>query len=96
MLERGVFLNDVFKALSDPTRRKILEMLKEEELTAGEIFEAFEMTNQAISQHLKVLREANLVTSFKHKQFVYYSLSTTMMEDVIAWFFSFRKKKGDK
>ncbi|MFE4121381.1 autorepressor SdpR family transcription factor [Priestia sp. YIM B13486] len=84
-------MNETFKALADPTRRKILELLKERDLTAGEIFEYFNMTKPSISNHLKILKQADLVQDEKRGQFVIYSLNTTVFQDLIGWFFSFQK-----
>jgi DNA-binding transcriptional ArsR family regulator len=84
-------LNETFKALADPTRRKILELLKERDLTAGEISECFNMTKPSISNHLKILKQADLVQDEKRGQFVIYSLNTTVFQDLIGWFFSFQK-----
>jgi DNA-binding transcriptional ArsR family regulator len=84
-------LNETFKALADPTRRKILELLKERDLTAGEISEYFNMTKPSISNHLKILKQADLVQDEKRGQFVIYSLNTTVFQDLIGWFFSFQK-----
>ncbi|MCM3792103.1 autorepressor SdpR family transcription factor [Priestia megaterium] len=84
-------MNETFKALADPTRRKILELLKERDLTAGEISEYFNMTKPSISNHLKILKQADLVQDEKRGQFVIYSLNTTVFQDLISWFFSFQK-----
>jgi DNA-binding transcriptional ArsR family regulator len=84
-------LNETFKALADPTRRKILELLKERDLSAGEISEYFNMTKPSISNHLKILKQADLVQDEKRGQFVIYSLNTTVFQDLIGWFFSFQK-----
>ncbi|MED4263396.1 autorepressor SdpR family transcription factor [Priestia megaterium] len=84
-------MNEMFKALADPTRRKILELLKERDLTAGEISEYFNMTKPSISNHLKILKQADLVQDEKRGQFVIYSLNTTVFQDLIGWFFSFQK-----
>ncbi|WP_394554553.1 transcriptional regulator [Priestia aryabhattai] len=84
-------MNETFKALADPTRRKILELLKERDLTAGEISEYFNMTKPSISNHLKILKQADLVQDEKRGQFVIYSLNTTVFQDLIGWFFSLQK-----
>lgn len=84
-------MNETFKALADPTRRKILELLKERDLTAGEISDYFNMTKPSISNHLKILKQADLVQDEKRGQFVIYSLNTTVFQDLIGWFFSFQK-----
>lgn len=78
-------MKKLFKALDDPTRRKILDMLKERDLTAGEIAEAFEMSKPSVSYHLDLLRQADLVVSTKKGQFIYYSLTTSVLEDIISW-----------
>lgn len=85
-------LNEVFKALSDPTRRKILDLLKEEDLTAGEISDHFNMSKPSISQHLKLLKNAGLVQDEKKGQYVFYSLNTTVFQDIINWAFNFYEK----
>ena len=82
-----------FKALDDPTRRKIIEMLRERDMTAGEIAEAFSISKPSISYHLDLLRQAELVTSIKKGQYVYYSLSTTVLDDIITWMLELKKPK---
>jgi DNA-binding transcriptional ArsR family regulator len=86
-------MNSVFKALNDPTRREILQMLQEKDLTAGEIAERFEISWPSISHHLDLLKQANLVSSVKNGQFVYYSLNTTVVDEIVKWFIQFRTKK---
>ncbi|AOT70509.1 autorepressor SdpR family transcription factor [Geosporobacter ferrireducens] len=88
-------MNDIFKALADPTRRKILSMLREKDLTAGEIADAFNISKPSISHHLSLLKQANLVQSEKQGQNINYSLNTTVFQDIIQWFFEFRER-GDK
>ena len=83
----------LFKALNDPTRREILELLKDKDLTAGEIADKFNISKPSISHHLDLLRQAKLVESVKEGQFIYYSLNTTVVDDVIKWFVKFRTKK---
>ncbi|RYM02151.1 ArsR family transcriptional regulator [Sporolactobacillus sp. THM7-7] len=85
--------NAVFKALSDPTRRKILDLLKERDLTAGNISSHFNMTRPSISQHLKILKHAELVHDMKKGQFVVYSLNTTVFQEFISWAMHFIGKK---
>ena len=84
-------MNQIFKALSDPTRRKILDLLHEKDLTAGEIAEQFNMTKPSISHHLSILKNADLIQDEKKGQFVSYSLHTTVFQDVIHWFFRFKE-----
>ncbi|WP_066498572.1 autorepressor SdpR family transcription factor [Abyssisolibacter fermentans] len=83
-------MNNSFKALSDPTRRKILEMLHDEDLTAGEIAEGFNMSKPSISHHLNILKNAELVLWEKKGQNIYYSLNTTAFQDIIKWFLDFK------
>jgi ArsR family transcriptional regulator, arsenate/arsenite/antimonite-responsive transcriptional repressor len=75
----------LFKALQDPTRRRILEMLKKRDLNAGEIAEAFRMTKPSISYHLDLLKQANLVSAQRDGQFIVYSLDTTVLDESIGW-----------
>lgn len=78
-------LQDTLKALSDPTRRKILELLKKGPLSAGEIGEHFEMTGASLSHHLSILKKAGLVDDSKKGTFVYYEINTSVMEDILTW-----------
>ncbi|WP_281229032.1 autorepressor SdpR family transcription factor [Flavobacterium aquiphilum] len=84
-------MNDVFKALNDATRREILELLKEKDLTAGEIADAFNISKPSISHHLDILKRADLITAEKSGQFIFYSINTTIMEDVLQWILTFKK-----
>lgn len=86
-------MNIVFKALNDSTRRKILELLQEKDLTAGEIAQQFKMSFPSISHHLDLLKQAKLVTSEKDGQYVYYSLNTTVVDEIMKWFIQFKSKK---
>lgn len=76
-------MGDVWKALADPTRRKILELLKNKSLNAGEITAEFNMTKPSISNHLSILKQADLVDSEKIGQNVIYSLKTSVLEDML-------------
>ena len=86
-------LNRIFKALNDSTRRDILEMLKQGDLTAGEIANAFSISKPSISHHLDLLKQSGLVESVKEGQFVKYSLNTTMVDEIVQWLIQFRQKK---
>ena len=86
-------MNHLFKALNDPTRRAILEMLKEGDLNAGEIADRFHMSKPSISHHLDLLKQAALVIAVKDGQFINYSLNTTMMDEVLKWVVQFTKIK---
>lgn len=76
---------ETFKALSDPVRRDMLELLKRESLSAGEIGSHFDMTGATISYHLSILKKAGLVTETKKKNFIYYELNTSVVEEVMLW-----------
>ncbi len=78
-------LNETFRALSDPTRRQILDLLRRGEMTAGALAERFDMTKPSMSHHFAVLKEADLVTSRRDGQQIWYALNTTVVEDVLAW-----------
>ena len=78
-------MDNLFKALNDPTRREILQLLKKKDLSAGEIADAFNISKPSISHHLEILRRADLVTSEKKGQFVMYSINTTMLDDIISF-----------
>jgi ArsR family transcriptional regulator len=84
-------MNDIFKALNDATRREILDLLKEKDLSAGEIADAFNISKPSISHHLDILKRADLITSEKNGQFIIYSINTTIMEDVLQWILTFKQ-----
>ena len=81
----AVPLNDVFKAIADPTRREILRLLRHEEMNAGEVAARFDMTKPTMSHHFSVLKAAGLITSRREGQTIWYALNTTVLEDVLAW-----------
>jgi ArsR family transcriptional regulator len=85
-------LNALFKALNDPTRREILELLKEKDLTAGEIADKFSISKPSISHHLDLLRQAGLVVSVKEGQYIYYSINITVMDEMLKWLMQFKTK----
>ncbi len=80
-----------FKALSDGTRRKILNLLKQGSLSAGEIGQHFEMTGATISHHLSILKDAGLVTDEKRGKYVYYELNLSVLEELINWLQDFKE-----
>ncbi|MCQ2491419.1 MAG: autorepressor SdpR family transcription factor [Lachnospiraceae bacterium] len=86
-------LNQTMKALSDPTRRAILNYLKEGTLSAGEIADKFDMTAATISHHLSILKKADLITEKREKNFKYYSLNASVLEEVFLWISAL---KGDE
>jgi ArsR family transcriptional regulator, arsenate/arsenite/antimonite-responsive transcriptional repressor len=77
--------NDAFRALADPTRREILALLRHGEITAGALAEKFDMTKPAMSHHFKVLKDADLITSRRDGQQIWYGLNTTVVQDLLAW-----------
>jgi len=87
-------LNMPFKALSDPSRRKIIQMLKGKDMTAGEIADNFQMSKPSISHHLSILKQADLVTDERRGQNIYYSLNTTVFQEVVNWFFNMTDRSG--
>ena len=87
-------MNIVFKALNDPTRREILELLQERDMTAGEIVEQFNISGPSISHHLDLLKQAKLVTAEKNGQFIYYTLNTTVVDEIMKWLLKFKSKKN--
>ena len=74
-----------FKALSHPVRREILNLLKTGRLSAGEIVSYFELTGATISHHLTILKAADLIREMKEKNFIYYELNTSVLEDMMVW-----------
>ena len=84
-------MNSVFKALNDPTRREILLLLRKRDMTAGVIADAFNITKPSISHHLDLLKQANLITADKHGQFIYYSLNTTVVDEIMNWLMKLKK-----
>lgn len=85
-------MNKLFKALNDPTRRAILEKLRQRDLTAGEIAGQFPVSKPTISHHLDLLKQANLILPEKNGQFIIYSLNTSVLEECLAWLLSITKK----
>ena len=89
-------LNQAFKAIADPTRREILHLLRKQEMTAGDIAGRFDMSKPTVSHHFSVLKEADLITSRREGQTIWYALNTTVLEDVLAWTVDMaRGAKGD-
>jgi len=80
---------ETFKALSDPVRRKILVMLKEGKMSAGEIAEQFDMTPATISYHLSQLKKAGLLFETKYKNYIYYEINVSVFEELMLWFTQF-------
>jgi DNA-binding transcriptional ArsR family regulator len=89
-------VNTVFKALNDTTRRSILEMLKEKDMTAGEIADQFDIYKPSISHHLDLLKQAGLVVAVKEGQYIFYSINTTVMDEMLKWAMQFSTKSKKK
>ncbi|WP_142384718.1 autorepressor SdpR family transcription factor [Bacillus sp. M6-12] len=86
-------MDSLFKALSDKNRRKILNLLKEKDLSAGEIAESFSISKPSLSHHLGILKEAELVLVERQGKQLIYSLNTTVFQEVISWFFNFKERE---
>ncbi len=78
-------LQNTLKALSDPIRREILEMLRSGRMSAGEIAEKFPVSGAAVSKHLSVLKESDLIRDAREGKFIYYELNTSVLEEVMLW-----------
>ena len=78
-------LQQTLKALADPTRREILNLLKKGKLSAGEISEHFNITNAAISRHLSVLKEADLIEDTREGKYIFYELNASVLEEIMLW-----------
>ena len=85
-------LQNTLRALADPIRRKILNLLKNGRLSAGEIVEQFDVTGASISRHLSVLKEADLIRDTREGKFIYYELNASVLEEVMLWLVAL---KGD-
>ena len=86
-------LHETLKALSDPIRREILNMLKDGRMAAGEIVEKFPVTGASISRHLSVLKEADLIRDTREGKFIYYDINTSVLEEIMLFISDL---KGDK
>jgi DNA-binding transcriptional ArsR family regulator len=86
-------INKTLKAVSDPVRREILNILKNERMAAGDIVNHFDISGAAISRHLSILKEADLIRDTRDGKYIYYELNTSVFEDVLTWISSL--KGGD-
>jgi DNA-binding transcriptional ArsR family regulator len=91
-------VNDAFRALADPTRREILRLLRQGEMTAGELAEHFDMAKPSVSHHFTILKQADLISARREGQLIYYSLNTTVAEDVLSalWDILARRRQQTK
>ncbi len=86
-------MNETLKAISDPIRRDILQMLKGGRKSAGEIAEKFDLTGATVSYHLSKLKSADLIAEQKYKNFIYYELNTSVFEEVLSWIYTLGGKQ---
>jgi DNA-binding transcriptional ArsR family regulator len=96
MLNEGginVSMQDTLQALADPTRREILNLLKQSRMSAGEISNHFSISGAAVSRHLSVLREADLIRDEREGKYIYYELNATVLEEILLWI---SELKGEK
>ena len=84
-------MSETLKAISDPVRRKIIEMLRKEKMTAGDIANKFNLTNSTVSYHLSYLKKADLIKEEKYKKYIYYKLNTSVFEEILVWIYKFGK-----
>lgn len=89
-------LSETLKALSDPQRREILTLLRQGRMSAGEIASHFHVTGAAISYHLNYLKKADLVYESRHKNFIYYTLNTSVLDGLLVWLHSFKEDHHDE
>ncbi len=86
---------NIFKVLADKQRRDILVMLKDGEMNAGEIAERLNISPAALSYHLKLLKQADLIIEYKNKNFIYYQINTTVFQELILWIEQFGGNRND-
>ena len=89
-------LQQTLKALSDPIRREILNMLKSGRLSAGEIVERFDVTGASISRHLSVLKEADLIRDSREGKYIYYELNASVLEEIMLWIHDLKGDASDE
>lgn len=88
-------IQKTIKALSDPVRRKILDMLKSGRMSAGEIAKKFPISGAAISKHLSVLKDADLLRDSRDGKYIFYELNTSVLEEVMLWITNLKGEKND-
>ena len=88
-------MSETLKAISDPVRRNILEMLKEEKKSAGELALEFHLTGATVSYHLTQLKKAGLILETRHKNFIYYELNASVFEEVLVWIYGLGGKDDE-
>ena len=88
-------MSETLKAISDPVRRNILEMLKEEKKSAGELASEFKLSGATVSYHLTQLKKAGLILESRHKNFIYYELNASVFEEVLVWIYGLGGKNDE-
>lgn len=86
-------MQDTLQALADPTRREILNLLKQSRMSAGEISNHFSISGAAVSRHLSVLKEADLIRDEREGKYIYYELNATVLEEILLWISELKEKK---
>ena len=93
--EEKMGLQNTMKALSDPIRREILNLLKNGRMSAGDIVERFEVTGASISRHLSVLKEADLIRDKREGKYIYYELNASVLEEIMLWIADLKGEEGN-
>ena len=88
-------MSETLKAISDPVRRNILEMLKEEKKSAGELASEFNLSGATVSYHLTQLKKAGLILESRHKNFIYYELNASVFEEALVWIYGLGGKNDE-
>ena len=88
-------MSETLKAISDPVRRNILELLKEEKKSAGELASEFNLSGATVSYHLTQLKKAGLILESRHKNFIYYELNASIFEEVLVWIYGLGGKNNE-
>lgn len=88
-------MSETLKAISDPVRRNILEILKEEKKSAGELASEFHLAGATVSYHLTQLKKAGLILETRHKNFIYYELNASVFEEVLVWIYGLGGKNDE-
>lgn len=89
-------MSETLKAIADPVRRDILELLKKGKMTAGEISNQFQLTNATVSYHLSYLKKADLIRETRFKNFIYYELNASVFEEILIWLYQFGGNINEK
>ncbi len=91
-----IAVSKILSALSDDTRRRVLEILKRGKISSGDLAKELDMTPQALSYHLSKLKKADLIYETKHKNFIYYELNLTVLDEAVMWMMNLRGENNDK